>query len=159
MCVLSQRGLGDDPHLYNLRTLNFEETQLVGVTHSERLQTKTKRFTRLSLSLLKLFITKFSIEKTPRTSSCEFLCIREKISSKNWLGTLPQRGSLWSFGYSVFRVEYGLITKSPGGPPWVTFQWARRRLGSLCKGPGVMHSVRGKKKIREALLLVLKKKK
>jgi hypothetical protein len=36
-----------------------------------------------STSLLKLFITKFSIEKTPRSSSCEFLCIMEKISSKN----------------------------------------------------------------------------
>ena len=41
------------------------------------------------LSLLKSFITKFSIEKNPRTSSCEFLCIREKISSKNWRATLP----------------------------------------------------------------------
>jgi hypothetical protein len=43
----------------------------------------------VSYSLLKLFITKFLIVKTPRTSSYEF------------------------FGHSVLRVEYGLITKTP----------------------------------------------
>jgi hypothetical protein len=39
-------------------------------------------------SLLRLFITKFSIEKTTRTSSCEFLWMREKISSENRWVTL-----------------------------------------------------------------------
>ena len=57
------------------------------------------------LSLLKLFITKFLIIKTPRTSSCEFLCIREKISSKNFGEQPCPNGE--PLGHSVLRVEYG----------------------------------------------------
>ncbi len=84
-----------------------------------------------STTLLKLFITKFSIIKTPRTSSCEFLCIREKISSKNFGEQPCPNGE--PLGHSVLRVEYGLLTKAPAGPPWVTFPWTRQKLGTVCK--------------------------
>ncbi len=33
--------------------------------------------------------------------------------------------------------EYELITNSPG-PPWLTSPWARQKLGTVCKWPGVL---------------------
>jgi hypothetical protein len=49
--------------------------------------------------------------------------------------SLPQRGE--PIRHSVMRVEYGLLTKAPTGPPWVTFPRSRRTEAWYCVYGGV----------------------
>ncbi len=55
--------------------------------HIRQIVSREREIERLEIcpihSLLSVFVTKFSIFKTPRSLSCKFLCVWEKISSEN----------------------------------------------------------------------------